>query len=754
MVLVSHSRALAAATERLVRQMAGESLSIALAAGAGPDSAELGTDATAILAAFEALAHCAAIVVLMDIGSAVLSAELARDLADEEMRTRIHVSPAPFVEGALAAGVAAASGLSVARVLAEALSGLAQKQFGLEPPAVAPDGTPVTASEITRVATVTDPKGLHLRPAAQCVDLAARFDATIRFRNGVRTAGADSLTALMALGIAGGGTVTIEATGPDAARAADALATLLAATPAAPESEGTPNTVPDQGAGPVPISPGRVAGSLFAAARVPPVVSDHQVADREAARTRLDAAIETARAALTGDPILRAQAALLADPAILGPARAAIAREGWNEAAAWQAAVAAAAATYAALEDPYLRARARDVREAGNAVLRALLRAGGLALPLSPAILLVDELTAAEAASLPPEVLGVLDRRGGPTSHATILLRAAGIPALANVTLEPPPQSVAFDGATAEIVPDPDEETARRFSPTAVAAGGAPTLALSDGTTLELWANVAGPIDSAAAARAGAYGIGLARTEILFLDRADAPSEEEQRASIAAMLAPFAGRPVTVRLLDAGADKPVPFLRLGREENPALGVRGIRAALRHPDFLATHLRAILRAGAGHDLRIMVPMVTLPAEMAETRAILEHVAAALGRAVPPLGAMVEVPAAAMRIPDFVPVCDFFSIGTNDLTQYVLAADRGHKDLAAFADAGHPAIIELCARVARDAAGRPVSVCGEAAGEPVTAHLLIEVGIRRLSMGAVRLAPIRAAFKRAEPMRPLI
>ncbi|HUA76358.1 MAG TPA: putative PEP-binding protein, partial [Acetobacteraceae bacterium] len=396
-------------------------------------------------------------------------------------------------------------------------------------------------------------------------------------------------------------------------------------------------------------------------------------------------------------------------------------------------------------------ARARDVREAGDAVLRALLHTGGLALPSSPAILLVEELTAAEAALLPPEVLGVLDRRGGPTSHAAILLRAAGIPALANVALDPPPARVAFDGATAEIIPDPDPETARGFSATARAAAGAPTLALADGSTLELWANVAGPADSASAARAGAYGIGLARTEILFLDRADAPGEEEQQARIAAMLAPFRGKPVTVRLLDAGADKPVPFLGLGREENPALGVRGIRAALRRPDFLAAHLRAILRAGEGHDLRIMVPMVTIPQEMAETRAILERAAAGLGRTVPPLGAMVEVPAAALRIPDLVPVSDFFSIGTNDLTQYVLAADRGHKELAAFTDAGHPAVIELCARIARDAALRPVSVCGEAAGEPATARLLVGAGLRRLSMGAARLAAIRDAFSPARPAR---
>jgi phosphocarrier protein FPr len=741
LVLVSHSRTLAEATEQLVRQMAGQRLPIARAGGAGADHGELGTDPTAILAAFQVLAHCAAIVVLMDIGSAVLSAELACDLAGEDLRRRIHLSPAPFVEGALAAGVAAAAGLPVARVLTEARNGLAPKQSGLAhvPTAAVPDG----AAGITRVVTVADPNGLHLRPAARVVELAARFDAVIRFRNGIRVAGADSLTALMALGVRGGSVATIEASGPDAARAAAVLAALLSE---GVEAGSQPECVESAGLqqGPVPVSPGRVAGELFAATRAHPQVPDHSAGDRAAARARLDAAIATAKATLAGDPILTAQAAILTDPAILGPARAAIERDGRNEAAAWEAAITVAEATGAALDDPYLRARARDVREAGDTVLRVLLGSGGLSLPRSPVILLVDELTAAEAASLPPHVLGVLDRRGGRTSHAAILLRSAGIPALANVALDQLPRRVAFDGATGQIVLDPDAETARRFAPEVVAGSRTSTLRLRDGSTLELWANVAGPADSAAAARAGAYGIGLARTEMLFLGRADTPSEAEQQARIAAMIAPFAGKPVTVRVLDAGADKPVPFLTHAHEENPALGVRGIRALLRHREFLAAHLRAILRAGEEHDLRIMVPMVTSAAEMTETRAELQRVAAELGRRAPPLGAMIEVPAAALSVSELVPACDFFSIGTNDLTQYVLAAERGNENLLGLGDAGHPAVVELCARVARDAGGRPVSVCGEAAGEPSTARLLVEGGIRRLSMGAARLPAIRAAF----------
>jgi phosphocarrier protein FPr len=734
-LLVSHSAGLASATAALVRQMTGERLRLELAAGAGEAGAELGTDASLILARLEDLADCAAIVVLMDIGSAVLSAELARDMADAALREKTHLSPAPFVEGAIAAGVAAASGLPLARVLAEAQSGIAQKQSAL---GAAEETKPSPSPAVSRTATIADPHGLHLRPAAALVSLAARFDAAVTLRCGARTARGDSLTSLMSLGAAGGALVTVEASGPKAQAAADALAARLAQAPAAPAVRDAPDAAP----GPVPLSPGRAAGRLFVAERMMPPVPANPARDRAEAARRLDQALATVRAALTGSPILEAQAALLADPALREAAHQRIAQDGLNEAAAWQSAIDDTAAIYAALESPYLRERGRDVQEAGDAVLRILLGAGGIAWPEGDIIALVDDLTAAEAASLPDTVRGVLDRRGSATGHATILLRAAGIPALGHVALEPIPDFIAFDGETGDIWPDPD--AALRETRATAAALGAGILRLPDGSDLELWANVSGERDAAAAARAGACGIGLARTEMLFLDRAEAPGIDEQAAKIAAMLRPFAGRPVVVRALDAGTDKPVPFLNLPRETNPALGVRGIRALLKNPAFFAAHLAAILRAGEGCDLRIMIPMVTFPEEMRAARELLAAICRERGLEPPPLGAMIEVPAAAIRVQDLVERCDFFSIGTNDLTQYVFAAERGSQNLALQADAGHAAILDLCAGIVARAGGKPVSVCGEAAGEPATASLLVQAGIRRLSMGAGRLGEIRQAL----------
>ncbi|WP_298281842.1 HPr family phosphocarrier protein [Acidocella sp.] len=739
LLLVSHSLALAQATEALVRQMTGARLPIALAAGAGPDKAELGTDSLAILEAGEALCACGQIVVLMDIGSAVLSAEMALDLAEEPLKSKLHLAAAPFVEGALAAGVAASAGLPVAAVLAEAAAGLRPKLSALG--GQAQNAVPAIQASLTRAVTLGDPNGLHLRPAARCVAIAAGFDATLRLACKGRVAGLESLTGLMALGAKGGDVVTIEASGPQAAQAAEALAAILAEVPAAQPHEPAPQT----GAGPVPISPGRVAGRLVVAARHLPPIPDTPDEAPEGGWATLQAAIARVRAHLGEGLILGAQAALLTDPAILAPAKAGIFEHGLHPAAAWHRAIAQAAAGYEALEDAYLRARGRDVREMGDEVLRVLLGGGGLAWPTEPCVLLVEDLSAAEAAALPPEILGVLDRRGGRTSHAAILLRAAGVPCLGGVTFAAPPEAVAFDGATGDLIADPDVQTRAAFAPPRAASAGPASIALPDGTGLEFWANVAGAADAALAARSGAHGIGLARTEMLFLDRLDCPTEEEQAARIGAMLAPFKGRPVTVRLLDAGADKPVPFLHLAPEENPALGVRGVRALLKHPEFCATHLRAVLRAGAAHDLRVMVPMITFPEEMRTLRQWLETACRETGLPCPPLGAMVEVPAAALAIPDLVPVCDFFSIGTNDLTQYTLAAERGNQELAAFADPANEVVIGLCARVVRHAAGRPVSVCGEAAGDERAARKLVAAGIRKLSMGAARLGPIRALWQ---------
>jgi phosphoenolpyruvate-protein phosphotransferase len=350
--------------------------------------------------------------------------------------------------------------------------------------------------------------------------------------------------------------------------------------------------------------------------------------------------------------------------------------------------------------------------------------------------------------------------RGGATSHAAILARALGIPsvvglgdALLGVKDGTP---LVLDGlaGVVEVEPSPEALVERERARAAaerrrleVRRHAREPARTRDGTRIEVAANVGSAADAAAAVELGAEGVGLLRTEFLFLDRAEAPGEEEQRQVYAAIAAAMDGRRVVVRTLDAGADKPLPFLRQAPEENPFLGVRGIRLALAHPELLRTQLRAILAVAAEHPVSVMFPMVTTIAEYRAARAIADEARAELG--VPPveLGVMVEVPAVALQASRFAREVDFFSIGTNDLTQYVTAAERGNGALAELLAGPVPAVLRLVAAVTRGAQahGRWVGVCGELAGDPAGAALLAGLGATELSMAASRIPEVKAALR---------
>jgi len=819
LVLVSHSRALAEAVRTLVQQMTGDRVPIAIAAGAGEDGALLGTDATAIAAAIEtAAAGPAGALVLMDLGSAVLSAGLALDLIDPGLRARVRLSPGPLVEGAVAAGARAAAGATLDEIAAEAAAGLAGKLTelgeppgipmpdtatpGTAPPVIEPPGigaavrggtppeatphaTPPTAAaahagplalapptappraDAAGQTAIADPHGLHARPAASLVMLAGGFSAHIRIANATTGAGpvsADSVVALSSLGVHGGHLVRVEASGPDAKQAVAAVIGLLRRKAAAPPPLRAVETPAETGVG-LPTVAGFAIGPIFRLQRrcalSAPAMTDADPATEAARLERaVAAAAGTMQATRDGAGIFEAHLALLRDPALLGRARTLIAAEGLDAATAWRRAVEAAAAIYAGLDDPYQRARATDVHDVGDAVLAALVGRTAAVLPdREPCVLVANDLAPSEAVRLDPAiVLGVIDRAGAATSHAAILLRAAGIPAVSGAASLVPAEGgtvAALDGGTGEVWIDPApaieqairqrEAAWRAARPPPFAGGPAVT---RDGQRVALLANVSGPADSRAARTAGADGIGLMRTEMLFLDRAAAPDEAEQAALVAATLAPFRGLPVVVRTLDSGGDKPLPTLPMPAEANPYLGIRGIRLCLARPELLRTQLRALLLAGCGHDLHVMFPMVATLDEVQRARVLLEVAHDGLSAEGRPhawpvkVGAMIEVPAAALTACVLARVCDFFSIGTNDLTQYTLAAERGNPGLQDLADPAHPAVLRLVQAVV--AAGRPVAVCGEAAADPEVAALLLALGVSDLSMGPASLGSIRAAL----------
>ena len=772
LVLVSHSKKLAEAARDLAQQMTGDKATIALAAGAGDHGDELGTDATRILDALMAVDRPEGTLVLMDLGSAILSAEMALELAEPDLRERVRLVPAPFVEGTVTAAVAAASGLPLDAIAREALAALSPK-LGHFDVAEAPATAAVEAKgDTTSEATIHDPHGLHARPAAALARAANEFAATITIAvvDGRGPVNAKSLVALSSLAARRNDRLLVGAHGPDARTAVDSLARLIESFTGTDGPAVAPASATDATRA-VPVSHGLALGAVLQVESGLPDVSDAPVGTPEQEHGKLETAFAIVRAKLAAhgggvsSDIAGVQVTLLDDPSFGGAIFESLGKAHTGAARAALAATQETAALYRALPDAVQAARATDIADLGRALIEAIIGAKPWQPPSGQTYVLVaDDLPPSVAIQLDPAFcLGVVDRRGGPTSHAAILLRSAGIPAIAGAGKFLDGKAIAtiaFDGTTGEIWPDPDGQKQADINGRIEAAKqrwaeqrqAVKPIALADGTTVQLYANVAGIADAKAARDAGAGGIGLLRTEIMFLDRADAPSINEQMSRLAPIFETFAGYPIVVRTLDAGADKPVPFIPTQPEANPYLGLRGLRLSLAFPDIFAAQIEAILRAGVGHDIRIMLPMVTNADEVTAARAVIAGVHDRLARESVshlwpvPIGTMIEVPGAALTAADLAQVCDFFSIGTNDLTQYTLAAERGHPKLERFSHADHPAVLALVHATVDGAAQRgiSVSVCGEAAGEIAVAPKLVECGIRILSMGAARLQPLAAAL----------
>jgi phosphoenolpyruvate-protein phosphotransferase len=481
----------------------------------------------------------------------------------------------------------------------------------------------------------------------------------------------------------------------------------------------------------------------------------------DAAATDLEALARQV-AARAGDEIgaiFEAQAIFARDPGIIGPALVAVA-DGAAADAAILDSTDEQAGRLAAVDDEYFRARAADVRDVGRRV--ADLLRGSPASDLwhadgRPALIVADDLDPSAVATLRPElVAGIALAGGAPTGHAAIVARGLGIPLVlglgdATLGLEAFAEGLV-DGGLGQLIVEPDGRDlaaiATRPSDASPAASTAPAAATGD-VEVTVSANVGSVLEAEAAARLGAAGIGLVRTELLFLGRPTPPSVAEQRATYARICAAFAGRPVVFRTLDVGGDKPAAWQADRPEANPALGLRGVRLGLERPALLDDQLTALLEATTGRELRIMLPMVATVEEVEAVRARLAPLVAGLvARGVEPpavlLGVMIEVPSAALMADGLAGVADFFSIGTNDLVQYTLAADRTNAAVADLASALQPAVLRLIDGVVRAAAarGRHVAVCGEAAADPQMIPLLIGLGVDELSVAPSSVAKVLA------------
>ncbi len=777
LVIVSHSATLAEGVAELARGMGAE-VPIELAGGIEAPEPALGTDAARVLDAIERADQGDGVVVLMDLGSAVLSAEMALDLLPPERRERVVLSEAALVEGAVAAAVTAKLGAPLADVVAEARGALGAKATHLgSGETAAPEAAVADGAGRTITLTVRNPLGLHARPAARFVQTAGGFDAGVSVTNlttGRGPASGRSLNALATLGVRQGHQITVAATGPKASEALAALEALAgrdfdegpAVEAPTPTPTARPEAAPAGGLAGLPAAPGVAIGAARHFRAATPEIPTEPASDPEAEWEALERALDRVRteiratrdsvAARAGEysaAIFDAHLLFLEDETLVEPARRAIFEQGRNAAQAWHEAAETVAAEYRSLDHEYLRARAEDLGAVARQVVAQLVGKGPAAAVTEPGIVIAADLTPADTAALDRELVhGIATAYGGPTSHSAILARSLGIPAsvgLGEQLLEVPEGTqLVLDGDQGALHVDPSPELVREYERKSAERAEDAQRALAsarrpartrDGRRIEIVANVGSPEDVDAAVANGAEGVGLLRTEFLFLERDSLPDEDEQYAAYADMAERLQGRPLILRTLDVGADKPLPYLPRRAEANPFLGVRGIRLGLTQPELLETQLRAALRVAAEHPLKVMFPMVSTLAEYRDALSVLARAREQLSeRGEAPgqleVGVMIEVPAAALAADAFAREVDFFSIGTNDLVQYTMAAERGNEAVSGLADGLHPSVLRLIRSVteAAEAHGKWVGVCGELGSDPQAVPLLVGLGVSELSV----------------------
>ena len=646
----------------------------------------------------------------------------------------------------------------------------------------APSLPAISANAKQIEALVGPAHGLHARPATMFANRARSFVAAIQVWNGDKRADGKSMASLLQLGAEHGATVRIVADGKDAEQALAALKAQMETEEVEEKRKEADrshtwkpakSTASLQG---VSISPGLAIARIHrldarqieaAAPTDSPAEEKRQLhVALQAARAELEtlAGSVQSRGAAVAAQIFAAQAEIFQDAELIARVERRI--DAIPSASyAWQQEMERLAASLRASGNAITAARDADVRDASHRVMRCLLQvhkqrkeeAAGDDLVL----LVAQELSPSEAAALDKQrIAGFCTVEGSATSHVAILARSLNIPAITGIGagyadlqegdlaildanagilyLNPAAEDLASARQAQEQMADTQALVyARRFQPAITA----------DGVRVEVCANIGKAAEAAQALSAGGEGVGLLRTEFLFLDREQPPSEEEQYESYRQILEALNGLPLVLRTLDIGGDKPVAYLQQQKEENPFLGVRGIRLCMRHPEIFRPQLRAAYRASAHGNLKIMFPMIAAPSELRAAKKIAEEIRLEVGAEPVEIGTMIEVPAAVAMADELAKEADFFSIGTNDLTQYVLAMDRGNAELAKEANGLHPAVLRMIERTASAATrhGKWTGVCGGLAGEPGGAALLVGLGVRELSMAIPSIAAVKDSLR---------
>jgi phosphocarrier protein FPr len=623
--------------------------------------------------------------------------------------------------------------------------------------------------------------GMHARPATFFVEIAQKFSSEIQVAYHGKTANGKAMASLLKLGAEGGATLRLSASGPDA----DAALTALKEGIESGLGDEEEKTSAVQIRAWVPESSGRAISGVgaspgLAIGRLHHFQADHIVVKDTASHPDLEwqklrEAIETARGQLQDvynsmqsrvgkneASIFRAHQAFLSDADLFGEVTALV--EGGHSAAwSWQQVIERRVTEVKQASDAHIAGRAADLHDVGQRVLRLLAETEHTeaALPDEPVILIADDLTPSDTARLDPQrILGIVTVKGGPTSHTAIIARSLDIPAIvgagAAVLELTAGITCILDGVSGSLYTEPSAaelESARQFQTDILRqreeehfARYQPAM-MTDGHRVEIVANIGKAAEAAAAVEAGAEGVGLLRTEFLFLERDTPPTEDEQFEAYRTMTQALNGLPLIIRTLDIGGDKVVPYLPQPKEDNPFLGIRGIRLCLRKPELFLPQLRAIYRASQTGPVKIMFPMIATLEDLRAAKEVAEQVRAELGVAPVEIGIMIEVPSAVVMAAELAKECDFFSIGTNDLTQYVLAMDRMHAALAKQVDGLHPAVLRMIDQAVRGAgaAGKWVGVCGGVAGDPRGAVILAGLGVTELSMSIPSVAAVKAHLR---------
>lgn len=647
--------------------------------------------------------------------------------------------------------------------------------------------TPVDADNTETAngwAVVRHGGGLHARPCALLANALKPFAAAVELRVRGASANARSATAVMGLSVAEGEEVELRATGHQAGDAIEAAITALETVSVAASAAPT-HTTSDEASTKAELPPTQFAGVVASPGLAMGVTTRfehaigaiHEQGEGEVAEQR---ALTAALQALVGElvaavadaeqrqlveqaEIFAAHRVLVEDPELLAASQTLIAA-GKSAAFAWQTAIETQCRVLIATNNPLLAGRASDLRDIERQVLRKLAGDDGAPPVLARhAVVLADDLLPSDFTALEQAgVAAIVTAQGGPTSHVAILARARGIPALVAVgpRLAGVPAGIQVivdaNNGLIDTTPSPEHlaaaqaEISQRHEVQAQMLTNAhEKAATTDGVRIEIAANIATAVDAAEAVKLGAESIGLLRTELLFLDRQTAPTQDEQRAAYQAVIDALDGRSVIIRTLDVGADKSLPYIPMPQEDNPALGQRGIRLCLAREALLTEQLRAILAVRPLSAVKIMLPMVTDLAELVATRGVLDRLAAQMdisGHV--ELGVMIETPAAAVLADQLAQEADFFSVGTNDLTQYTLCMDRTNPALAARVDALHPSVLRLLALAAQGASGhgRWLGVCGAMASDPMAVPLLIGLGVTELSVSPAVIPEIKSVVRR--------